>query len=131
MTPAEVNAYYNPQFNQIVFPAGILQVPFYSHKLPMSINYGAIGWVLGHELTHGFDNIGRKYDAVGNLHNWWKNKSAEAYKEHAQCIVDQYHDYKVGDDELHVRLSYLIFNHTSPFLLYFFIPQNADTNNEM
>ncbi|XP_071788612.1 endothelin-converting enzyme homolog isoform X2 [Asterias amurensis] len=103
MTPAEVNAYYNPQFNQIVFPAGILQVPFYSHKLPMSINYGAIGWVIGHELTHAFDNTGRKYDAMGNLHNWWKNQSAEAYKEHAQCIVDQYDGYLGADDNLHVN----------------------------
>ncbi|XP_006826032.1 endothelin-converting enzyme 2-like [Saccoglossus kowalevskii] len=100
MSPAEVNAYYNPSGNEMVFPAAILQNPFYDTNFPMSINFGAIGMIMGHELTHGFDNMGRHYDEYGNLVNWWQNDSAIAFDEHAQCMVDQYSQYQVGDMHL-------------------------------
>src|SRR5205085_1486814 len=79
MTPPTVNAYYNPQNNEIVFPAGILQPPFFNAKADDAINYGGIGAVIGHEMTHGFDDQGRQYDAVGNLRDWWSKESAEEY----------------------------------------------------
>ena len=71
MTPPTVNAYYNPAFNEIVFPAGILAFPFFDQDADDAINYGGIGGVIGHEMTHGFDDQGAKYDADGNLKNWW------------------------------------------------------------
>ena len=80
MTPPTVNAYYNPTMNEIVFPAGILQPPFFNANADDAINYGGIGAVIGHEMTHGFDDQGRQYDAVGNLRDWWSPASAEAYK---------------------------------------------------
>ena len=78
MTPPTVNAYYDPQQNNINFPAGILQPPFYSNKADDSVNYGAVGAVVGHELTHGFDDEGRQFDADGNLRDWWQKKDEEA-----------------------------------------------------
>ncbi|CAH1789738.1 unnamed protein product [Owenia fusiformis] len=95
MKPTEVNAYYSSTSNKIVFPAGILQKPFYSSEFPMVINFGAMGMVVGHELTHGFDNRGRKFDKVGNMVNWWTNKSAEAYEVRSKCIEDQYSKYTI------------------------------------
>jgi endothelin-converting enzyme/putative endopeptidase len=74
MTPPTVNAYYDPQNNNINFPAGILQPPFYDNNMDMAVNLGAIGAVIGHELTHGFDDEGGKFDAKGNLDNWWSEK---------------------------------------------------------
>ena len=71
MTPPTVNAYYSSSFNEIVFPAGILQPPFFDSKLDDAVNFGGIGLVIGHELTHGFDDQGRKFDPQGNLHDWW------------------------------------------------------------
>ncbi|XP_072173719.1 endothelin-converting enzyme 1-like [Diadema setosum] len=100
MTPAEVNAYYSATFNEIVFPSGILQSPFYDVTYPMSMNFGAIGMVMGHEMTHGFDNHGRKFDLEGNLRDWWGNVSAEAYENETVCMVDQYSAYKVGSHHL-------------------------------
>ncbi|KAL5020572.1 hypothetical protein ScPMuIL_003464 [Solemya velum] len=94
MSPAEVNAYYTSTYNSIVFPASILQQPFYSPVLPQSFNFGSIGMVMGHELTHGFDNTGRMYDKFGNLNNWWTNKSAEGFEKHSQCMIDLYSSYK-------------------------------------
>ncbi|XP_038058069.1 endothelin-converting enzyme 2-like [Patiria miniata] len=105
MKPSEVNAYYTSSHNEIVFPAGILQSPFYDSALPSSINYGSIGWVIGHELTHGFDDHGRNYDDIGNLHNWWKNESAQAYSERAQCVKQQYSSYKMGDRHVNGMLT--------------------------
>ena len=84
MTPPTVNAYYNPTMNEIVFPAGILQPPFFNANADDAINYGGIGAVIGHEMTHGFDDQGRQYDAEGNLRDWWSAASAEAYKKRAQ-----------------------------------------------
>ena len=90
MTPPTVNAYYNPQENNINFPAGILQPPFYSNSADDAVNFGAIGAVIGHELTHGFDDQGRKFDAAGNLRDWWTKEDAEAFEKRAQCLVDEY-----------------------------------------
>lgn len=94
MTPPTVNAYYNPLMNEIVFPAGILQPPFFNAKADDAVNYGGIGAVIGHEMTHGFDDQGRQYDAVGNLRDWWSKQSADAYDERRKAVVDQYAEYE-------------------------------------
>ena len=90
MTPPTVNAYYDPQMNNINFPAGILQPPFFSKEADDATNYGAIGAVIGHELTHGFDDQGRQFDAKGNLEDWWTAADAKAFDERAQCVVNEY-----------------------------------------
>ncbi|XP_059475395.1 neprilysin-1-like [Neocloeon triangulifer] len=95
--PAVVNAFYNPNKNDIVFPAGILQPLFYSQHFPKSLNYGGIGVVIGHEITHGFDDKGRQFDKDGNLMQWWNNATIKAFRERAQCIIDQYSKYKLDD----------------------------------
>jgi len=94
MTPPTVNAYYNPKMNEIVFPAGILQPPFFYAKADDAINYGGIGAVIGHEMTHGFDDQGRQYDDVGNLRDWWSPDSAAKFKERSQAVVNQYSEYE-------------------------------------
>jgi predicted metalloendopeptidase len=94
MTPPTVNAYYNPKMNEIVFPAGILQPPFFYAKADDAVNYGGIGAVIGHEMTHGFDDQGRQYDKVGNLTDWWSPESAAKFKERSQAIVKQYSEYQ-------------------------------------
>ena len=94
MTPPTVNAYYNPNLNEIVFPAGILQPPFFNAKADDPINYGGIGAVIAHEISHGFDDQGRQYDATGNLRDWWTPESAAKYKERADKIVQQYAEYE-------------------------------------
>ncbi|XP_063798125.1 endothelin-converting enzyme 1 isoform X2 [Pseudophryne corroboree] len=98
MTPPTVNAYYSPTKNEIVFPAGILQAPFYTSSLPTALNFGGIGVVMGHELTHAFDDQGREYDKDGNLRPWWKNSSIEAFKKQTECITEQYSSYKVNGE---------------------------------
>ena len=90
MSQPTVNAYYEPQQNSVNFPAGILQPPFWDNKLDDAVNYGAIGAVIGHELTHGFDDQGRQFDAKGNLKDWWTEQDAKAFKDRAQCLVDEY-----------------------------------------
>jgi endothelin-converting enzyme/putative endopeptidase len=90
MTPPTVNAYYDAQLNTINFPAGILQPPYFDKESDAAVNYGAIGAVIGHEITHGFDDQGRKFDAKGNLRDWWTAEDAKAYDERGKCIVDQY-----------------------------------------
>ncbi|MBV9294353.1 MAG: M13 family metallopeptidase, partial [Acidobacteriaceae bacterium] len=90
MTPPTVNAYYNPTENNINFPAGILQPPFYSNQADDAVNYGAIGVVVGHELTHGFDDAGRQFDADGNLKDWWQKSDEEKFEKLSQCLVDEY-----------------------------------------
>jgi putative endopeptidase len=102
MTPPTVNAYYNPTFNEIVFPAGILQFPFFDKDADDAINYGAIGAVIGHEMTHGFDDQGRQYDKVGNLKDWWTKEDAEKFKKKVQVMIDQYNKYTVLNG-LHVN----------------------------
>ncbi|MFN2507523.1 MAG: M13 family metallopeptidase [Chthoniobacterales bacterium] len=94
MTPPTVNAYYNPNMNEIVFPAGILQPPFFNAKADDAINYGGIGAVIAHEISHGFDDQGRQFDAQGNLRDWWTPESAAKYKERAERIVQQYEEYE-------------------------------------
>ena len=106
MTPPTVNAYYSPDRNTINFPAGILQPPFYQAGREAAVNYGGAGAVVGHELTHGFDDQGRKFDERGNLRNWWTETDAKAYEERASCIADQYSQYVVaGDTNLNGRLT--------------------------
>jgi putative endopeptidase len=90
MTPETVNAYFNPLQNEIVFPAGILQPPFFDVTMDDAVNYGAIGVVIGHEMTHGYDDEGRKYDADGNLNGWWTDADAKAFEERAQKVVNEY-----------------------------------------
>jgi len=90
MTPPAVNAYYNPPQNNINFPAGILQPPFYNPKADEAVNLGAIGVVVGHELTHGFDDSGRKYDGAGNLRDWWTSDDAKNFETRAECVVNEY-----------------------------------------
>jgi putative endopeptidase len=90
MTPPTINAYYDPQLNTINFPAGILQPPFFDKDRDESVNYGAIGMVIGHEITHGFDDQGRKFDDKGNLRDWWTPTDAAEYEKRGKCIVDEY-----------------------------------------
>lgn len=97
MTPPTVNAYYNPAFNEIVFPAGILQYPFFEMSGDDAVNYGGIGAVIGHEMTHGFDDQGRQYDADGNLNDWWQEEDAKQFKERADKVIAQFNGYKVLD----------------------------------
>ncbi len=98
MTPPTVNAYNNPQFNEIVFPAGILQPPFFDSAADDAINYGGIGAVIGHEITHGFDDEGSKYDAQGNLKTWWTDADRKTFDERSACVVEQFSKFKVGGD---------------------------------
>jgi len=102
MTPPTVNAYYNQAMNEIVFPAGILQPPFFSPDADDAINYGGMGAVIGHELTHGFDDEGRQYDADGNLRDWWTKADAERFQAQAQLVVHQFAGF-VAVDTLHVN----------------------------
>jgi putative endopeptidase len=98
MTPPTVNAEYNPQMNDINFPAGVLQPPLYDPKLDDAPNYGNTGGTIGHELTHGFDDEGRQFDAKGNLRDWWSKEDAAQFEQRAQCVVDQYAQYTIVDD---------------------------------
>ena len=102
MTPYTVNAYYNPTFNEIVFPAGILQFPFFDMNADDAINYGGIGMVIGHEITHGFDDQGRQYDAEGNLKEWWTTSDADKFTAKANDVVKQYDEYTILDS-LHLK----------------------------
>jgi len=94
MTPQTVNAYYNPTMNEIVFPAAILQPPFFNPQADDAVNYGGIGAVIGHEISHGFDDQGSKYDGDGNLNNWWTDEDRAAFGRLAQALVDQYGQYE-------------------------------------
>jgi putative endopeptidase len=98
MTPPTVNAYYSQQMNDINFPAGVLQPPLYDPKIDDAPNYGDTGGTIGHELTHGFDDEGRKFDAQGNLKDWWTTQDSQNFEARAQCVVDQYAQYVVVDD---------------------------------
>ncbi|XP_054008312.1 endothelin-converting enzyme homolog isoform X1 [Hylaeus anthracinus] len=95
MTPPTVNAYYRPTKNQMVLPAGILQSPFYDMENPSSLNFGGIGVVMGHELTHAFDDQGREYDLHGNLNQWWNNATIERFKNRTECFVEQYNSFEI------------------------------------
>jgi putative endopeptidase len=102
MSPPTVNAYYNGSMNEIVFPAGILQPPFFDPQADDASNYGGIGYVIGHEMTHGFDDQGRKYDAEGNLRDWWTADDAKEYNQRSSLVADQYSQYIAVDS---VRLN--------------------------
>jgi putative endopeptidase len=102
MTPSTVNAYYNPLVNEIVFPAGILQPPFFDPDADNAINYGGIGVVIGHEMTHGFDDEGRQFDASGNLQDWWTKEDEVKFNQRAEKIIKQFNSY-IAIDTLHVN----------------------------
>jgi len=102
MTPPTVNAYYEPTMNEMVFPAGILQVPFYGREQAPALNFGAIGMVVGHELTHGFDDEGRQFDAAGNLRDWWSPPVSADFDKRAACVEHQYDAYVPVDDQ-HIK----------------------------
>jgi len=106
MTPPTVNAYYRPPMNDINFPAGILQPPFYGTMMNDAVNYGGIGVVIGHELTHGFDDQGRKYDAQGNFRDWWTPVDAKQFEQRADCTAEEYSNFvAVKDDKGEVKLN--------------------------
>jgi endothelin-converting enzyme/putative endopeptidase len=98
MPATTVNAYYDPQLNSINFPAGVLQPPLYDPRMDDAPNYGNTGGTIGHELTHGFDDEGRQFDAQGNLRDWWTKDDAKAFQDRADCIVEQYGQYVIVDD---------------------------------
>ena len=102
MTPPTINAYYNPSFNEIVFPAGILQFPFFDPNADDAINYGGIGLVIGHEMTHGFDDQGAQYDKDGNLSNWWSTNDSAQFVARSKKVIEQYNGFTVLDT-LHVN----------------------------
>lgn len=97
ISPPTVNAYYNPTMNEIVFPAGILQPPFFNPNADDAVNYGGIGAVIGHEMTHGFDDEGRQFDAQGNLKSWWTSEDSAKFMVKANMLVDQYNQFTVND----------------------------------
>jgi endothelin-converting enzyme/putative endopeptidase len=98
MTPPTVNAYYSGEMNEIVFPAGILQPPFFDKTIDDNVNFGSIGAVIGHELTHGFDDEGRKFDPNGNLRDWWTEQDGKEFESRAGCIADEYGNFVAVDD---------------------------------
>lgn len=101
MTPPTVNAYYNPAMNEIAFPAGILQPPMFDMEADDAVNYGAIGAVIGHEMGHGFDDQGSKYDAGGNLRNWWTPEDRKKFEERTACVIEQFDTLDVGEGLRH------------------------------
>jgi putative endopeptidase len=106
MTPPTVNAYYSSAVNEIVFPAGILQPPFFDKEMDDAINFGGIGLVIGHELTHGFDDRGRKFDAEGNLRDWWTAEDGKEFEKRVSCVADEYSNFiSVDDLKLNGRLT--------------------------
>ncbi|HET9409710.1 MAG TPA: M13 family metallopeptidase [Candidatus Sulfotelmatobacter sp.] len=98
MTPPTVNAYYASNYNEIVFPAGILQPPFFDKNMDDAVNFGGIGLVIGHELTHGFDDQGRKFDPQGNLHDWWTPEDGKEFEKRAACVSDEYSNFVAVDN---------------------------------
>ena len=96
MTPPTVNAYYDPTMNNINFPAGILQPPFFESDMDDAVNFGGIGMVIGHEMTHGFDDQGRQFDAQGNLHDWWTPEDGKEFEKRAACVSQEYSKFEVA-----------------------------------
>ncbi|KAL3201777.1 hypothetical protein MRX96_042795 [Rhipicephalus microplus] len=101
--PAIVNAFYNPSANEMVYPSGILQGVFYQYGLPRSLNFGAIGVVVGHEMTHGFDDTGSQFDANGSLKQWWSNETRTKFTKKAQCFIEQYGN--ITDEEANMTVN--------------------------
>ena len=100
MSPPTVNAYYTPNKNQIVFPAGILQKPFFDINFPFALNFGAMGVVMGHELTHAFDDQGREFDKDGDLAPWWNNATIDRFQKQTECLVRQYNSFAINNQPL-------------------------------
>ena len=98
MSPPTVNAYYDPQMNDINFPAGVLQPPLFDPKMDDAPNFGNTGATIGHELTHGFDDQGRQFDSKGNLHDWWAKADAAEFQNLAACVSDEYSQFTIVDD---------------------------------
>jgi endothelin-converting enzyme/putative endopeptidase len=106
MNPPEVNAYYSGSYNEIVFPAGILQPPFFDKSMDDAVNFGGIGLVIGHELTHGFDDQGRKFDPTGNLRDWWTEQDGKEFEKRVSCVADEYSNFVAVDNmKLNGRLT--------------------------
>merc|ERR1711865_1345955 len=105
MLPHTINAYFHPELNEIVFPAAILQPPYFDPSADDSYNYGSIGTVIGHEMTHGYDDQGRKYDHNGNLNNWWTKKDSIQFDKKAKKIIEQYNKYKLFDTNVNGELT--------------------------
>jgi putative endopeptidase len=105
MSPPTVNAYYNPSMNDINFPAGVLESPFFDPSSVPPLNYGHIGLFMGHEMTHGFDDQGRQFDGHGNLKDWWTKEDADKFNEKAECIVNEYSQFRVGDTKINGKLT--------------------------
>src|SRR5256714_12599300 len=95
MTPPAISAYYNPKTREVVLPAGSRRPPYFDATADDALNYGGMGSVIGHEMTHGFDDQGRQFDATGNLANWWSDTDLKAFQQKAQCIVDQFNGFEV------------------------------------
>ncbi|KAH9194287.1 hypothetical protein AeNC1_003733 [Aphanomyces euteiches] len=104
ITPQTLNAFYSPSMNRIIIPAAILQPPLFHPAADPAQNFGAVGMVIGHELTHGFDNHGRQYDANGDIKSWWRNNTAYEFAKKAQCIVDQYGNFNIASETTGVVL---------------------------
>eukprot|EP00741_Cyanophora_paradoxa_P014573 tig00020806_g14053.t1 len=105
MTAPTVNAYYNPSMNEMVFPAGIIQEPSYSSSYPAAMNFGGIGATMGHELTHGFDHNGRKFDAAGRVAEWWSAASEREFEARAQCVQRKYGAYALPEGPVNPKLT--------------------------
>jgi putative endopeptidase len=105
MSPPTVNAYYDPSMNDINFPAGVLQSPFFDPSAAPALDYGHIGLFMGHEITHGFDDEGRQFDGHGNLHDWWTKEDGEKFDQKAECMVQEYGEFSVGDTKLNGKLT--------------------------
>ena len=105
MTPQEVNAYYNPELNEVVFPAGILQPPYFNMDADDAVNYGAIGAIIGHEMTHGFDNMGRMFDEKGNLNNWWTDEDDAKFTERTQQLVKLFNEFEMRGHHINGELT--------------------------
>ena len=104
MTPPTSNAYYNPQLNEIVFPAGILQPPAFSVQYTDAVNYGAIGVVIGHEISHGFDDQGAQFDGTGKLENWWTPADLTKFHAKTECVAKQFDGFRIdGPDDIHIN----------------------------
>jgi len=101
----QINAYYHPLLNEIVFPAGILQSPFFDHNADDAINYGGIGAVIGHEMTHGFDDKGKKFDLEGNLNDWWTQEDTERYSVKAKVLSEQFSKYEIEGEKVNGELT--------------------------
>jgi len=105
MSAPTVNAYYDPSKNKMVFPAGILQFPFFERTAPAAVNFGGIGAVMGHELTHAFDDEGRKFDGEGRLRDWWEPAAVTQFEQEAKCVEDQFNEYPVPGSSDGSRIS--------------------------